>query len=211
MKKFSVLKIISLIFVCALLMGAIAITAFADTQEPDVKIAGKNIYFSDVVQLEFAVTSGATVKAVCGEADVEIEKVGTVKLNEEGKFDENGTAYDHYRTVSGWAPQNIDAIVTVTATLGEKTTSMNYSVLMYLHERLHLDAPETVSDKQRAVYNALMAYAEATDALLNETPKNFGDFVYVEVVNGTLDGFNTWGMFKAGDKPFADNGCICYF
>ena len=212
MKKLNWLKLISMICVCAMLISSVATIALAaDKQETPVEIAYKNIYFGDLIKLQFAVTPGANVVATTGEAKdaVALKHVGTYNFDENGKqVQEGGTPYDIYETVSGWAAQNINAVVTVTATIGEKTDVLDYSVLMYLYERLHFDDPASVSETQAKTYQALLNYAIAADELINNqqgrTPNEIDKYVSVSVENGTLDGHNTWGMFKEGATPFAN-------
>ena len=78
MKKFNFVKIISLVFVCALVLGAFAFTTFATEEATDsnVAIVSKNVFYGEKYQLMFAVNApaGATASAtVNGEAvDVEL-------------------------------------------------------------------------------------------------------------------------------------------
>ena len=202
MKKFSLLKLISLIFVCAMVIGAVAVTAFAAEQTETVEISKKNIEFGDKLRLQFALKApeDVDVSAVCNGEDVEIEYVENIELD--------GVEYRVYKTVEGWSAQNINAVVTVTAKAGESVDVMSYSVLAYIYERLHLDDPATVTDVQRNAYEALLAYAKAADALINtqdgRTPNDLDSYHYVSVEGATLDGYNTWGMFKEGETPFAN-------
>lgn len=226
MKKSNLLKLISMILICVMLMGAIAVTAFATTEQesvssgenttlPDanednvvsdeetVEICKKNIIFGEKIQLMFAVKApeNVTVTAVCGEQEIGIEYLGNQTIE--------GVEYRVYQTTEGWAAQNINAVVTVTATAGEQTDVLSYSVLMYLYERLNLDDLDPVVDADRiAMYEALLAYAKAADKVVNNengrTPNDLDSYHYVAVVNGTLDGYNEWGMFKEGDTPFAN-------
>ena len=203
MKKSNLLKLISLISVCAVLMGAVAIAAFATTEQETVDICKKNIVFGEKIQLMFAVKApeDVVVTAVCGDQTVGIEYVENQIIE--------GEEYRVYRTTAGWAAQNINAVVTVTATAGEQTDVLSYSVLMYLYERLNLDNLDPVEDADRiAMYEALLAYAKAADQVINSqdgrTPNDLDSYRYVSVVNGTVDGYNEWGMFKAGEKPFAN-------
>ena len=204
MKKLNFLKLISLIFVCALIIGTVAVTALAaEDQQGNVEIVAKNIYFGDNYKLQFAINApeDVDVSATCNGAEIEIERAGEVTLG--------GVVYPIYQTVSGWAPQNINAVVTVTATAGDKTDVLCYSVLMYLYERLNLDGLDPEKDADRIeLYETLLAHAKAADKVINSeengrTPNELGKYHYVSVVGGTLDGYNDWGMFKEGDTPFA--------
>ena len=155
MKKVNLIKIIALISMCALLIGAAVIAASATTEQPTLEISKKNIVFGEKIQLMFALKASENVQvtATCGDSDVEIEPVRIETID--------GEEYRVYQTVSGWAAQNINAVVTVTAVDGDQTAKLSYSVLMYLYERLNLDDPKSVSEDQREMYEALLAYAKA--------------------------------------------------
>ena len=203
MKRKHLFRIISLLITCVVLIGVLMLAAFATTDHNTVDIYRKNIIFDDKLQLMFAVNAPAYVEvtAKCGDKTVDIEYRGNKTID--------GVDCRIYCTVDGWAPQNINETVTVTATANGKTDVLTYSVLMYLYERLNLDNldPETEADRI-AMYEALFAYAKATDKVVNnqngKTPNDLDSYHYVSVVNGTLDGYNEWGMFKAGQTPFAD-------
>ena len=202
MKKHNWLKIISLIFVCTMMIGAIAVTAWAADSETPVKIAKKNIVFGEMLKLKFAITApdDVKVKATCDGEEIGITYVGKETIQ--------GVEYHIYETVNGWSEQNINAVVRVTATSGDKMDVLDYSVLMYLYERLYLDDLDPVKEADRiAMYEALLTYAKLADKVINSaengrTPNNFDEYYYVNVVGATLDGYNCWGMFKKGETPF---------
>ena len=204
MKKSSLLKLISLIFVCAMVIGAVAVTAFAAEQTETVEICKKNIEFGDKLRLQFALKApeNVDVSAVCNGEDVEIEYVENIELD--------GVEYRVYQTVEGWSAQNINTTVTVTATAGGEKDVLTYSVLMYLYERLNLDNLDPVKEADRiAMYEDLLSYAKSCDKVINSpangrTPNELDKYRYVCVEGATLDGYNTWGMFKEGETPFAN-------
>ena len=203
MKNNKLLKIVSLIFICALLLSAVTIVAFAQEEQETVEIYRKNITFGEKIQLMFAVKAPEDVQisANCGEQQITLEYIGTEVID--------GEECRVYRTFEGWAAQNINSVVTVTATAGESTDKLSYSVLMYLYERLNLDGLDPVEEAKRiTMYETLLAYAKATDEVVNaqdgRVPNELDKYCYVSVVGGTLDGYNEWGMFKLGDTPFAN-------
>ena len=65
MKKFNFAKIVSLIFVCAMLMGALTIAALAAGEDDVVKIASNNVYYGEKYQIMYAIKApeGATITA----------------------------------------------------------------------------------------------------------------------------------------------------
>ncbi len=203
MKTKKIIKIISLLVICVVFVGALVISSLAATSQNNVEIYKKNIIFGEKLQLMFAIDAPeyVDVTAVCGDKEIDIEYIGNQMVE--------GKECLIYRTVDGWAPQNINATVTVTATANGQTDVLTYSVLMYLYERLNLDNLDPVQEADRiAMYEALLAYAKATDKVINsedgKTPHDFDSYHYVSVVNGTLDGYNDWGMYKEGETPFAN-------
>ena len=203
MKSKKFLKIISLLVICVVFVSALMISSLAATSQNNVEIYKKNIIFGEKLQLMFAIDAPdyVDVTAVCGDDRVDIEYIGNETID--------GKDCLIYRTVDGWAPQNINATVTVTATANGQTDVLTYSVLMYLYERLNLDNLDPVQEADRiAMYEALLAYAKATDKVINsengKTPHDFDSYHYVSVVNGTLDGYNDWGMYKEGETPLAN-------
>ncbi len=203
MKSKKFLKIISLLVICVVFVSALMISSLAATSQNNVEIYRKNIIFGEKLQLMFAIDAPdyVDVTAVCGDDQIDIEYIGNETID--------GKDCLIYRTVDGWAPQNINATVTVTATANGQTDVLTYSVLMYLYERLNLDNLDPVQEADRiAMYEALLAYAKATDKVINsengKTPHDFDSYHYVSVVNGTLDGYNDWGMYKEGETPLAN-------
>ena len=217
MKKFNLAKIASLLFVCAMLMGALTIAAFA-TGEDDVVIASNNVYYGEKYQIMYAIKApeGATITAV----DSKGNTVGIVAyknnpvLDSEGNHlkDENGeykyvdyitkdgVNYKTYITKGGVAAQAIDEVITVTVTAGEKTATQSYSVLQYIYERRNVK--NNVGEDEGRMFDALIAYADAANAFIDKETVSFNEYKYVTVVNGTLDGSNKAGMFLNGATPF---------
>ena len=67
MKKFTWLKLISVIFVCAMIIGAAALAVVAAEEQETVEIFRKNIIFDDKIKLVFAIKGpdDAVVEATC--------------------------------------------------------------------------------------------------------------------------------------------------
>ena len=220
MKKFSFAKIVSLIFVCALLMGAFVVSALAadgeeTTQTP--KIVAHNVYYGDTFQIMYAIDNaeGATLSASC------VVNGETKALNVVPFLDENGVQvmasyegveYPAYIVKEGFAAQAIDTVVTLTVSVdGEVVAAENYSVLQYTHERLEDLAAKTPAnddeatkiDNEIAMIEAFTVYAKYAESFIDgET--TISESVYVEVVDGTIDGVNNAGMFVIGSTPFAN-------
>ena len=203
MKKLNWLKLVCVISICALLVSAAAVAVFATDDQPTLEIAKKNIMFGEKIGLMFAIKASddVSVSAVCGGDEIGVEFLGNQEIE--------GETYRVYQTKEGWAAQNINAVVTVTAVDGEQVDKLCYSVLMYLYERLNLDNLDPVEEADRiAMYEALLVYAKAADKVINNqdgrTPNDLDSYNYVEVVGGTIDGYNSWGLYKTGATPFAD-------
>ena len=202
MKKHRLLKLISLIFVCTILVGVVALSALAagNEQDPVVEIAKKNIYFGDKLQLMFAIDAPASVEvtATANGKNIGIDYIENQTIG--------GKEYRVYKTVEGWAAQNINTVVTVSATAGNKTDKLTYSVLEYLYERINVDT--NVPQNKLKMYNSLLQYAIDADQVINNTqdrtPNELDKYYYVTLENATFDGYNTCGMFKLGDTPFAN-------
>ena len=198
MKKLSVLKLISLIFVCVMLIGAVAVTALATEGENTVELK-KNIILGDKIQLMFAVPT-----TVPEDAEISVTWGEDNDLTYTRDTAKDFTGYRAYVINEGWAAQNINAMVTITVTDGEDVYKLDYSILMYVYEVINLDNRDETNDTYR-LCKALLEYAKVADEVINKkNANNFDSYYCVTVVNGTLDGYNTWGMFKADAAPFAN-------
>lgn len=202
MKKFSFFKIASLALVCVMLLGAFMFTTFANDESADetVEIVSQNVYFDDKLELMFAVNAPAGHSVT---ATVNGEEVDVVLYLTNPTDDNDVKVADYaYKLVQGVVPQAIDTVVTFTVTYGETTVSKNYSVLQYLYERINV-SDNRAEGEELVMFEALLAYADAANAYLNEEPTvSFSDYKYVTVDKGTLDGYNTAGMFLPGATPF---------
>lgn len=201
MKKFNFTKIVSLALVCAMLMGAFMFTTFA-ADEATVEIVAKNVWYGEKYQLMFAYNApaGATVSATVNGKPVAIE---TYELTKEDEVDADYA----YMVSEGVAAQAIDTVVTFTVAYGEETATVDYSVLQYVYERTaKLNAAEQTDEvkNELAMFNALIAYANAANVFIDKDSTNFNDYKYVTVVGGTFDGNNATGMFLPGATPFAN-------
>ena len=197
MKKFNFVKIVSMALVCAMLLGAFMFTTIA-ADEPVVEIVSNNVYYGDMYQLMFAVNApeGATVSA----ADSEGNAIGVATFAEDPTPTINGVECKAYILTAGVAAQAIDEVITFTVTYGNVTVSKSYSVLQYVYERMYVK--NIAKDAELAMFEALIAYANAANAHLNGATTDFNDYKYVTVVGGTLDGNNATGMFLPGATPF---------
>ena len=201
-------------------MGAFVVSALAadgeeTTQTP--KIVAHNVYYGDTFQIMYAIDNaeGATLSASC------VVNGETKALNVVPFLDENGeqvmasykgVEYPAYIVKEGFAAQAIDTVVTLTVSVdGEVVAAENYSVLQYTHERLEdlaaktpaNDEEATKIDNEIAMIEAFTVYAKYAEGFIDgET--TISESVYVEVVDGTIDGVNNAGMFVIGSTPFAN-------
>lgn len=200
MKKFTFAKIASLVFVCAMLFCALAVTTLA-ADEPTVEIVSNNVYYGEKYQLMFAVNApeGATVNATVNGTAVDVELFSTNPTDDEG----NVVADYAYILADGVAAQAIDAVVTFTVTANGETAATQYSVLQYIYERTHV-SENKAEGTELAMFEALVAYADAANTHFKGATVSFNDYVYVTAEGVTVNGVNPTGMYKAGDKPFAN-------
>ena len=205
MKKFSFAKIVSLIFVCAMLMCAFTVIAFADnTQEAGtvVEIVSNNVYYGEKYQLMFAVNApeGAELSAT----DSKGNALTVVPFAEDPNPTINGVACKAYIIKEGVAAQAIDEVVTLTVKYNGVTAKKSYSVLQYIYERTQGVSENQAEGTEREMFNTLLAYANASDIHLNGATEEdcIANYKYVTVEGGTLDGSNVAGMFLPGATPF---------
>lgn len=207
MKKFNFAKIVSLVFVCAMLLCALAVTALAE-DETTVEIVSNNVYYGEKLQIMYAIKApeGATMKAVDSEGN-EIKVLPFKDKDGNTTTNIGGTDYPMYILKDGVSVQAIDEKITLTVTAGEESVTRTYSVLQYVYERTQaLNAKEQTEKvtKELAMLDALVSYADATNAFINGATVSFYDYKYVTVVNGTIDGTVSAGIYLNGTKPFAN-------
>ncbi len=200
MKKFNFAKIVSLVFVCAMLLCALAVTALAE-DEPTVEIVSNNVFFGEKYQLMYAVNAPANAKVsatVNGKA-VDVDLYETDPKDSDG----NVVADYSYIIAEGVAAQAIDTVVTFTVEADGKTATSNYSVLQYVYERMYVK--NIAEGKELAMFEAFLAFADAANANFSEGETvSFNNYKYVTVVNGTIDGAVSAGIYLDGSKPFAN-------
>ena len=198
MKKFTFAKIASLVFVCAMLFCALAVTAFAT--DDTVEIVSNNMYFGEKYQLMYAVNApeGATVTA----KDSKGNAIDVVTFAEAPTATVNGVECNVYILAEGVAAQAIDEVITFTVEYNGVTASSNYSVLQYVYERLNVK--NIAVDAEKAMFEAFLTFADAANVWLDKETGSFNDYVYVAAEGVTVNGVNPTGMYKAGDKPFAN-------
>lgn len=205
MKKFSFAKIVSLIFVCAMLMCAFTVIAFADnTQEAGtvVEIVSNNVYYGEKYQLMFAVNApeGAELSAT----DSKGNALTVVPFAEDPNPTINGVACKAYIIKEGVAAQAIDEVVTLTVKYNEVTAKKSYSVLQYIYERTQGVSENQATGTELTMFNAFITFADAANAHFNGATGSFNDYVYVTVEGATVNGVNPTGMYAAGATPFAN-------
>ena len=204
MKKFNLAKIISLVFVCVMLVGALAITAFA-TEDEKVEILAANVYYGDYYKIAVAVNApeGAVVTATNSKG-VAIE---VIPFADQPTVDYNGVTCKNYILKTGVAAQAIDEVFTFTVTYGEKTAYKNVSVLQYIYVRSQMLSE---GDAELEMLQALLNFAIKADIFLDKTPadSSFNAYQYVKVTGATVNGVNPTGMYAKGATPFANLDAI---
>lgn len=207
MKKFSTAKILSLVFVCVMLLGAFVLTAYA-TEGENVDIVSANVSYGSEFRIMFAVDApeGATVKATDFEGN-EIE-VAPIEVDE--------IPYQAYILTKGVSAQAIDEVITLSVEYNGKKVSKNYSVLQYVYTRTAalVNKTDKTEDELAEIdmLNALLDFAIKADIFLNKTPadSSFNAYQYVKVTGATVNGVNPTGMYAKGATPFANIDAIEY-
>ena len=117
MKKFNLAKVISLVFVCVMLLGALSLSVFA-TEDEKVEIVAQNMYYGDTYQIMYAINApeGATVKAT----DSKGNEINVVPFAERPTDTVKGVECKIYILEKGVAEQAIDEVITVTVEYGNK-------------------------------------------------------------------------------------------
>ena len=215
MKKTKFAKIVSLIFVCAVLMGILFVTAFAAGEESKPEIVAHNVYYGDTFHIMYAINNaeGADISATCvidGE-EVELSVVPFIDGDTQVIANFNGGSYPAYIIEEGFAAQAIDTVVTLTVAAGENVVTEKYSVLQYTYERTEDLKTTTPADDEAATKIAreikmLGSLVEhATDAeYFFDGKSDIESSYHVAVENGTIDGINDSGMFLKSATPFAN-------
>ncbi|MBQ4511338.1 MAG: hypothetical protein II984_11485 [Clostridia bacterium] len=204
MRKFSLAKALSLVVVCVMLLGALALTVFA-TEDEKVDIVAANVYYGDVYQIMYAVDApdGATLKAT----DSKGNEIKVVPFAEKPTDVVGGVECKIYILETGVAAQAIDEVITLTVEYGNKKSVKNYSILQYIYER-----SQVVDGAELEMLQALLDYAIKADVFLDKTPveNSFAAYTYVKVTGATVNGINPTGMYLKGAAPFANLDAIEY-
>lgn len=203
MKTKAMKKILSMLLVCVMLVGALAGFNVFAAGEATIEIVSNNVWYGEALYPMYAVETTGDIAGYEIEVEVTVnEKTYTcIEVKDDPKY---GTCYV---APVGVAAQNINTVYEATPYLkdnGEvvaKGDTQTYSVLEYLYERLYVSNDTT--DAQKTMYNALINYAVAADAVINEkTPNDIGSYYYVNFdanVTATVDDEPvTTGIFKVG-------------
>lgn len=202
MKTKAMKKILSMLLVCVMLVGALAGFNVFAAGDPTIEIASNNVWYGEALYPMYAVETTGDIAGYEIEVKVTVnEKTYTcIEVNDDPKY---GTCYV---APVGVAAQNINTVYEATPYLKNNDEvvatgdTQTYSVLEYLYERLYVTGKNTVAtnddptDAEKTMYNALIDYAVAADAVINEkAPNNIGSYYYVNVEGGVS------GMYKKDD------------
>ena len=209
MKKISLAKVLSLVFVCVMLLGALTISVFA-AEDKNVEIVAADLYHGGTYQFMFAVNApdGVEVSAVDSKGNsIEVAYVGA-----ETVFEKNCKIYV---LAQGVAAQAIDEVITFTAEYNGEKAVLNYSVLQYIYERTNQikNNPNATDEQlaQVAMYEAFVDYAVLADKVFNGVTENsFDKYQYVVASGVAVNGVNVKGMYAPGSTPFANIDAIEY-
>lgn len=202
MKKFNLAKVISLVFVCVMLLGALSLSVFA-TEDETVEVVKHNMYYGDTYQIMYAIKApdGITVKAT----DSKGNEINVVPFAERPTDIVAGVECKIYILEKGVAAQAIDEVITLTITYNNKTVVDNYSILQYIYER-----SQAVEGAELEMLQALLNFAIKADIFLDKVTTSFDIYQYVSVEGATVNGANPTGMYAPGATPFANIDAIEY-
>ena len=220
MKKSNFAKILTLVLVCAALIGAVVGINASAANEQTIEIVSNNVYYGETLQLLYAVDAPVLNDGDKVVVNVYYYEGGVKKLwcaaDESGTVTLNEVDYKKFYSNRGVPVQDINTNLYAEASIVDAngdvvcTDVQRYSVLEYLYERLNISA--NVTANQRAMYTAHLAYAEAAEKVLYEDQKverasytnPVAGYFYVNVEGATFDGGNVAGMYANGATPFAD-------
>ena len=217
MKKSNFAKILTLVLVCAALIGAVVGINASAANEQTVEFVSNNVWYGEDLRLAYAVACEDDV-----EVTLYLDEALTVywcDAYEDGTRLVNGVECKKFYAEKGVPIQDINTYVYAVAenlATGEKDVQ-RYSVLEYLYERLGQygedkeDGSPKVTENQKAMYEAHLAYAEAAEQVIyventkNERPdysNTIADTSYVVVNNGLLEEKYTAGVYANGTAIF---------
>lgn len=217
MKKISFTKILTVVLVCAALIGAVVGINASAADEKSVEIVSNNVWYGDTLRLAYAVKCDADV-----EVTVYLDEACTVEWCKATEADDtvtiNGVECKKFYSDKGVPVQNMNTYLYAKAVNLENSEEdvQRYSVLEYLYERLYVS--ENVSESQEKLYDAQLAYAKAAEKVLYED-KNVErpdytnpveGYNYVRVTNGTIDGVYSAGVYANDSTPF-EGGEMTYY
>lgn len=200
MKTKAMKKILSMLLVCVMLVGALAGFNVFAAEDPTIEIVSTNVWYGAAYYPMFAVKTSAAedefeVSISTDEGAVEAIYRGTETVKD------YGTCYV-YVANQGVTAQDIDVEYTITAKISEDVkATASISVLEYLNTRLYVTGKDTVDDEdddpseeEKAMYNALIDYAIAAEKFFDKGVSAIESLYYVNVEG---DVANT-GMYNTG-------------
>ena len=205
--KLNFKRIVSFILVLVMLTGMLSINVFAAEPaaqaETTVDIISKNVMYGERYYLMFAVDAqnvpeGGSVELVATKNGVASNV--TKRDNETVK----GVDAHIFAVNKGVAAQDIDVLYTAKAQIKDadgnvvaESATYIYSVLEYLNERLYVSTNVSATDK--ALYEAFIDFAIASEDVLTPDKASIADSAYAVNINGTVDGTNKGGIYNVGD------------
>ena len=201
--KFS--KITLLVLSLALVFGAVAaITASAETNETKPEIISQNVAYSTNLAVKLAVdatTATAPIKLYRFDTEPAVGEVGELVATSSefvaADSTVNNLPKDSYVIQApGVAASDIAHYYyyKVVDANGNESDIFRYSVAEYLYERL---ATAGITDTQKNLYNATIAYGAAAQIQFNSTDPDVSTLNLVTVDGGVVDGY-AQGLYATG-------------
>lgn len=217
MKKSNFAKILTLVLVCAALIGAVVGINASAANEQTVEFVSNNVWYGEDLRLAYAVACEDDV-----EVTLYLDEGLTVRwcnAYQDGTREVNGVECKKFYAEKGVPIQDINTYVYAVAKnlATDEVDVQRYSVLEYLYQRLGQYGEEDangnpkVTENQKAMYEAHLAYAEAAEQVIyventnNVRPdysNTIADTSYVVVNNGLLEEKYTAGVYANDTNIF---------
>ena len=160
-----------------------------------VEIVSNNVYFENNLHLMYALRFPEGYSATVKIYDASGKLLETI--TQSASENVNGEVLKAYTSKIGVPAQDIDTEFYAVAELYSEdklistSDTERYSVLEYLYERLNVS--KNVTDAQKTMYKALLAYSNNADIVINDDREtNIGKYAYVLVANGMIgDTYNS--------------------
>lgn len=208
-------KLLSLVLVCVMLVGAIsAFGVTASAEDQTIAIVGKNVYYGETLQLMYAVDAPVLNDGDEVKVTLYADEACTLKFCDayaNGTTTVNGVKCTKFYASKGVPAQDINLVVYAKAEIVNNGTTVAstvfaYSVLQYFNELYY----KTTNDNLKALATSIIAYAKALEVVIYNTEDKQANRVSAPVANNNYVAVDAnvlgvaQGMYVANSTPFAN-------